>query len=101
MLQELRDLPLEVVEPPAPDRRTLDEVMAGLRRIDPKTCEQAYQAWLGYYNGSVRKLGWSKEQLVQQANFYSQVLGLAQPPALLKKTVGMMGLKGVAGLRIA
>lgn len=99
--QELRDLPVEVVDPPVPDRRQLDEVSGGLRRVDPKTAEQTYQAWLGYYNGSLRKLGWSKEQLVQQANFFSQVIGLPQPPALLKKTVGMMGLRGVPGLRIA
>lgn len=101
VLRELRDLPVEMVDPPAPDRRALDEVQAALRRVDSKTAEQCYQAWLGYYNGSLRKLGWSKEQLVQQANFFSAVIGLPQPPALLKKTVGMMGLKGVPGLRIA
>lgn len=37
---------------------------------------------------------------VQQANNYSSIMGLAMPPALEKKTIGKMGLKGVPGLRI-
>ncbi len=37
---------------------------------------------------------------VQQANHYSSIMGLAMPPALEKKTIGKMGLKGVPGLRI-
>ena len=84
----------------------------------------AYQAWLGFYNSQSR-LPWNKEQLVgdknlppkisparcvfvcfmycvqvQQANHYSSIMGLAMPPALEKKTIGKMGLKGVPGLRI-
>ena len=39
--------------------------------------------------------------LVEHANDYSVMLGLAEPPALPKKTIGKMGLKGVPGLRIA
>jgi ATP-dependent RNA helicase MSS116 len=37
---------------------------------------------------------------VQQANNYSAIMGLPMPPALEKKTIGKMGLKGVPGLRI-
>jgi hypothetical protein len=35
-------------------------------------------------------MSWDKPTLVQQANRFSQVMGLAQPPALMKKTIGMM-----------
>ena len=37
---------------------------------------------------------------MQQANNYSAIMGLAMPPALERKTIGKMGLKGVPGLRI-
>jgi hypothetical protein len=35
-----------------------------------------------------------------QANRFSRYMGFEEPPALLRKTIGMMGLKGVPGLRI-
>lgn len=100
VLKELRELPVEVVNPPVVDRRTLDDLQQGLRRADPDTAMQCYQAWLGYYNSSLRKLGWDKVELVRQANLFSAVIGLREPPALQKKTVGKMGLKGVPGLRV-
>ncbi|GAB0498459.1 hypothetical protein MMPV_009803 [Pyropia vietnamensis] len=35
----------------------------------------AYQAWLGYYNGRLKLMSWSKEQLVARANdWYEMVL---------------------------
>jgi ATP-dependent RNA helicase MSS116 len=61
---------------------------------------QAWQSWLGFYNSHLKLLGWDKSTLVAQANFFSPVLGLDDPPALLRKTIGMMGLKGVAGLKV-
>ena len=63
-----------------------------------KSAEQAYGAWLGYYNTNCKKCGWSKEMLVQRANEMASDLGLDYQPRLQKKTVGKMGLKGVAGL---
>ena len=72
----------------------------GYEQVDPKTGEQAYQAWLGFYN-SQRQVRWGKPELVQQANRYAQVIGLTYQPALEKKTIGKMGLKGVPGLRFA
>ena len=41
---------------------------------------------------------WSKPELVQRANGFAAVMGLSQPPALLKKTVGMMASRGLLGL---
>ena len=62
--------------------------------------EQAYRAWLGYYNGALKKLRWDKKQLVQQANMWASEVGLREQPSLQRKTVGKMGLKGVPGLRL-
>jgi ATP-dependent RNA helicase MSS116 len=62
--------------------------------------EQAYQAYLGFYNSNLRKLGWTKEHLVQEAALFAKSIGLKETPFLLKKTVGKMGLKGVPGLRV-
>merc|ERR1712048_189722 len=70
---------------------------------DQKTCAQAYQAWLGYYN-SAKGLGWPKDTLVKEATRFAysiEAIGSdGLPPPLLKKTVGQMGLKGVQGLNI-
>ena len=84
-----------------------DALMRVYQRVqnenDPlhKSACQSYQAWLGFYNGWLRKLGWNKQQLVEQANFYAQCIGCPYPPRLERKTVGKMGLKGVPGLNIA
>jgi hypothetical protein len=32
------------------------------------TLAAAYQAWLGFYNGKLRKLNWTKADLVREAN---------------------------------
>jgi ATP-dependent RNA helicase MSS116 len=61
---------------------------------------QAWQSWLGFYNSHLKLLRWDKHELVAQANAYTPALGLDEPPALLRKTIGMMGLKGIAGLKI-
>ena len=63
--------------------------------------EQAYRAWLGFYNSNTKKCGnWDKVTLVEKANFFSTTLGLREVPFLEKSTVGKMGLRGVQGLRI-
>jgi ATP-dependent RNA helicase MSS116 len=36
---------------------------------------QAYQAWLGYYNGLQRKMQWTPEQLVATANQFALLIG--------------------------
>jgi ATP-dependent RNA helicase MSS116 len=65
-----------------------------------ESAEQAYRAWLGYYNGNVKKCGWSKKELVSQATLWAKDVGMPHQPSILKKTVGKMGLKGVPGLRV-
>jgi ATP-dependent RNA helicase MSS116 len=65
-----------------------------------KAAEQAYGAWLGFYNSNLRKCGWDKPELVVHANEFSRHLGLLEVPYLEKKTVGKMGLKGTPGLKV-
>ena len=43
---------------------------------------QAYQAWLGYYNGFQRKCGWTPAELVATANQFSACIGLEVSRAL-------------------
>ncbi|EFN51650.1 hypothetical protein CHLNCDRAFT_59143 [Chlorella variabilis] len=98
-MRQLRDLPL-TAEPGVPTTpQDVAAVKAGLARVGDRLPDMAYAAWLGFYN-SAKGMGWSKPELVQQANRFSAVMGLSQPPPLQKKTIGMMGLKGVPGLRI-
>ena len=123
----VKDMPLQRVAIAAADVDAYDRAIEqAIQRVDVKTREMAYQAcaraplcscrgalalivspclqaWLGYYN-SQRHLAWSKAELVQRANWFATHrfgLGLRSPPALLKKTVGKMGLKGVPGLVLA
>jgi hypothetical protein len=74
-------------------------VAAALSRIDEQLKGMAYAAWLGFYN-SAKGMGWDKPTLVQNANIWAGIMGCPEPPARMKKTIGMMGLKGVPGLRI-
>jgi ATP-dependent RNA helicase MSS116, mitochondrial len=67
-----------------------------------KQAQMAYSSWLGYYNSSLRKLGWSAAGMVALANelFASPGgMGLGEVPILQRKTVSMMGLRGTPGIR--
>jgi ATP-dependent RNA helicase MSS116 len=66
-----------------------------------RSAEQAFQSWLGYYNGKLRALGWSKLDLVRFANDFCRSCGLNEMPSMDPKIVGKMGLKGTPGLRIS
>ena len=72
-----------------------------LRRMNKRTLFSAYQAWLGFYNSNLKKLGWSKAHCVAEANrWITECCHMDEPPALPKRTVGMMNLKDVPGIRI-
>jgi ATP-dependent RNA helicase MSS116 len=101
---ELKDMPLEPISIPSSPRANFAATQA-IQNVSHSTGltnsgEQAYRAWLGYYNGHLKKVGWDKKQLVQMANAWAGEVGLREQPTLLKKTVGKMGLKGVPGLRV-
>ena len=104
MRRALQDMPLQA-SVPAMGPEVTGKVSTALSRVPGNaelkaSSEQAYRAWMGYYNGQLRKCGWDKPTLVKEANKMATYYGLVQQPALLKKTVGMMGLKGVPGLLI-
>ena len=107
MKKSLSDIPLHNVATeslgPIAEHRSSIEAFLPKAMADGefrKIAEQAYSAWLGFYNSNLRKCGWDKPKLVQEANLYSQYLGCTEVPTLEKKTVGKMGLKGVVGLRV-
>lgn len=107
-LGKLRELPITEYKPKRPlaTYETMPaEMMAlqghkgarGLKKLQDGI-GQAYQSWLGYYNGHSRYLNWSKEQLVAQANELATILGADRPPKLTAQCIGKMGLRGVRGL---
>lgn len=69
-----------------------------LSKVEMKTKEAAYQAWLGYYNSN-KTVARDKNKLVELANEFSRCMGLDNPPAIPKLILGKMGLKNVPGLR--
>ncbi|KAG8733674.1 hypothetical protein FRC11_004136 [Ceratobasidium sp. 423] len=85
-----------------------DRVKSALAKTDEKSKEQAYIAWIGYYKGSLRDLGWKSVELVRRANDMARDVFLYAgyqpsdgpasawiPPPILAKTIGMMGLQDV------
>lgn len=79
-------------------------VETALYSIDETTKQRAYSSFLGFFAGSglMKPLRLDKAGLVQAANELA-VRGMCcpEPPAMEKKTIGKMGLKGVPGLNYA
>ena len=80
-----------------------DQIGNGSDKALVLSAQQAYQAWLGFYKDRTKRMAGnkSKAEMVQMANTFAKLCGLSEQPALLKKTVGKMGLKGVPGIRVA
>ncbi|OAE29575.1 hypothetical protein AXG93_702s1290 [Marchantia polymorpha subsp. ruderalis] len=97
-LRALKDISIEECTDLKVSNSVKSKVEKALSYTSNDAKEKAYAAWLGYYN-SAKMLALSKTELVRLANFYSSTLGLDEPPLLMKKTIGMMGLRGVPGLR--
>jgi len=102
--RELKDMPLELIPVPNTEKSS-DAASRAIHNVSVdkvlrNSAEQAYRAWLGYYNGHLKKVQWDKKQLVQQANMWGSEVGLKSQPAIQKRTVGKMGLKGVPGLKL-
>eukprot|EP00727_Mastigamoeba_balamuthi_P000503 m51a1_g1045 putative protein (659) ;mRNA; f:741602-744510 len=101
-LRSLRGLPLKREDAPAADVAAAQRrVGAALGAVEEGLRAQAYTTWLGFYNNYQKKLGWSKETLVQWANFFSTTIGCPEVPAIDKITVGRMNLRGTPGLVIS
>ena len=59
----------------APKIRVTVHPPPGPQNVAEDTKAAAYRTWLGFYKGFAGKLGWSPEELVQCANFFSQTIG--------------------------
>ncbi|KAL9626344.1 MAG: hypothetical protein Q9164_007895, partial [Protoblastenia rupestris] len=78
------------------DDAAATEAMA---RIDEKSKQKAYSAYLGFMKGFMNKLQVKPEGLVAMANELAiKALRCPGPPPMEKKTIGKMGLKGVQGI---
>lgn len=98
-LDEIRGLPIERSSAPHLDQDMKVKMEDSMAKIDTSVKEAAYHAWLGYYN-SLSEIGRDKTSLVKWANEFCESIGLQKPPALFRKTVVKMGLKGIPGIRI-
>jgi ATP-dependent RNA helicase MSS116 len=66
-----------------------------------KSAKGAYQAFLGYYLGQMKRMRMNrKDDLAEVANRFSSLMGLSEVPKLNSQMVGKMGLKGVNGIVI-
>ncbi|RDW60472.1 DEAD/DEAH box helicase [Aspergillus mulundensis] len=77
-------------------------VETAMHAIDETTKQRAYSSYIGFFAGSIKPLGLDKAGLVRHANDLA-IRGMAcpEPPAMDKKIVGKMGLKGVPGFNYA
>lgn len=93
--------------PPGPTSETVQQAHTDLQPILTAVPDeekgQVYRAWMGYYNSFLRRMGWSKADLVREAGRLA-VSGFgwteSKLPPMDPRTVGKMGLKGVPGFNI-
>lgn len=95
-----------IVAGSAPSKHEIDTALATVDGDDggedslKSEAEAAYRAWIGFYNGNLKTVGWDKPKLVEMGNLWAGMIGLSEIPGFEPKTVGKMGLKGIPGLRI-
>lgn len=88
----------KIVNETASSRKIID----ALRRMDPKTKQKAYSAYLGFMKVFLNKMQMNAADLVQMANVFAlKGMESGEVPEMEKKTIGKMGLKGVPGIRYA
>ena len=99
-LNELGDLPIKAADPnlwlakgPAP------QILRGIAAVQTdqelfQAAEKAYVTALGFYVTKMRQLGKSQDELINEANNFSRIIGLTSLPEIEAKTAGKMGLKG-------
>jgi ATP-dependent RNA helicase MSS116 len=103
LLKELSDLPIQEMSLPISlnGSKTAKVLLATSRNQElMRVAEMSYQAWLGFYNTHLKRLGLDKVHLVQMAAEYSKSIGLIEVPRIQKKTLKKMNLFGVPGIRV-
>jgi ATP-dependent RNA helicase MSS116 len=78
-------------------QKQIDQALA---LVEEEAKNKAYQAFLGFYKSSLKKLRLDAPGLVHLANQYAVGMGCPEPPPIDKRVVGKMGLKGVKGLNV-
>ncbi|KAJ3172926.1 hypothetical protein HDU88_004380 [Geranomyces variabilis] len=99
-LRKLKGMDLQELPAPQDVEATQQLVDRALRQVSPQTKQQTYAAWMGYYKGFLRDLGWTPRDLVATANQMAADFGCAGVPPMAAKTVGKMGLRGTPGLNV-
>ncbi|KAG2590144.1 DEAD-box ATP-dependent RNA helicase 26-like [Panicum virgatum] len=99
-LSTVNDLSISEAVAPSIDSSIQAVVKDAVTRVEMKSKESAYQAWLGYYNSN-KSISRDKARLVRLAEEFSQSMGLEVPPAIPKLILRKMGLSNVPGLRSA
>ncbi|TVU35904.1 hypothetical protein EJB05_17811, partial [Eragrostis curvula] len=90
-LGTVKDISISEAVVPSVDSSVETEVKNAIRRVEMRSKECAYQAWLGYYNSN-KTIGRDKSRLVRLAEEFSQSMDLAVPPAIPMKILRKMGL---------
>jgi ATP-dependent RNA helicase MSS116, mitochondrial len=108
--KELRGLPIKGLDLgplPSPGQVAwFDDVQKTLHALDSieeleKKAAKAYVAYLGFMNTNLRRLGWDKPRLAQEAQAFAQQIGLGALPAVSTRMLAKSGLAGVEGIRVA
>jgi len=99
-LSTVNDLSISEAAAPYIDSSIQAVVKDAVTRVEMKSKESAYQAWLGYYNSN-KSISRDKARLVRLAEEFSQSMELEVPPAIPKLILRKMGLSNVPGLRSA
>ncbi|KAE9971000.1 hypothetical protein EG328_005927 [Venturia inaequalis] len=79
-------------------REVAPQISRQLQNVDDAVKGKAYAAWFGFNRPLLFKK--DKIALVKEGNAFSEAMGNEVPPAISAKAIGMMGLKGVPGIRI-
>eukprot|EP00403_Amphidinium_massartii_P028544 CAMPEP_0178391400 /NCGR_PEP_ID=MMETSP0689_2-20121128/11144_1 /TAXON_ID=160604 /ORGANISM="Amphidinium massartii, Strain CS-259" /LENGTH=759 /DNA_ID=CAMNT_0020011943 /DNA_START=51 /DNA_END=2327 /DNA_ORIENTATION=+ len=86
MLRDLSDMKLERLTAQSLDvakfQGRCDDSLWHVQSTLRDSAEKAFSAWLGFYNSNLKKCGWDKVKLVQEANAYALTIGLQEPPLL-------------------
>ena len=100
--KELNDMPLEFIDPSifisnsdSSDNIKINQMQSTLT----EDAEDAWGAWLGYYNSQLKRLNWSTEDLLNESKKYARSLGMKDIPTLPKRTLVKMGLVKAVGFK--
>ncbi|EIN07060.1 DEAD-domain-containing protein [Punctularia strigosozonata HHB-11173 SS5] len=100
-LKEIASIPITPGRT-APASTDLDATWKAMSKVNRLTKERTYEAWLGLYKGSLRKLNWKPTQLVQTANdMATSGFLLPEPPLMWTTLARKMNLSDVPGLRLS